>query len=522
MAENQETTEQAVAEGPAKSKPAAKKTTEKSPATKKPAAKAAEGDDTQPVKQAKAPAAKKAAPKAVAEKAQEQAPVEPIMAKELPTEDDAKAEPPIDRREVFETPVAAAAASPTVVQEPIVDRSIPAHDSVVSHSAQSSKPAQRQRGGSRGFAVAASEFMSRFKFPLFVVANALLAASALFMLISAFDISYIAEVNGQMKAKTQGYSLFGYLANAKKIKAYMAGVAGGWANGGYIILCVLMIAAVAVPLVLAIKNIVMYVSKKDNEVHLIDAIITFLFILAYLGLVNMYGGNITWSHVIMLIIASVLLAYTLFVLLIINCEGKFPIASIVNIVMPIVCMLLLTSLGIYSRTYKIGRVSYTYVEYAASAAWLSGAGTFGFIMMLVTIAALVLTVLVQLKKLPAILAIIVPVALFVSTLMSLICYGAKVPKSYGLVPAFVVGAVFSMLLAAADILLTLVPALKKYNVTIINRRPSMVVNGNVVVNVNESAQQPAESEVDVVFCAVCGEKNVAGATFCCGCGKRLQ
>ena len=487
----------------------------KKPTTKKPATKAVKAEDTAEEQKAE-PVADQPVEEPVAEQPAEEPveqPVEPVA--EQPAEEPAAQ--PVDEP-VAEQPVAEPAAQPAeelVAEQP------------VEQSAETPAPAPAPTPSKKAaFAAKANVALDRShefinnkgKLPLFIVANALLFLSSLFLMFGAFRISK--QGGGVISG-----NLFTYYGNADAIKAHWALSTGGeWASGGYTMVGILMFFSFLVPLALVVKNIIFFVRKKDKNVHMLDAIITFAFLVAYLGIYNLYGANPTWGQTLSLIFSIVLLAYTIFVILLQNRGGMFPFFSIANLVMIILCTFLLTSNKIYN-------VDGWYGAYAAGH---SVGGGFAFIMLLACIAALVLLTVMQVKKLPGKIAwlfeFLVPAAVGVLALIALISFAGGKPKGFGMGGVYVFGSILTMLFAIADVVFALVPKLHKYNVKVADRiQPAaQPVEQPMEQPVEQPAEQPvAQPEQPAAtsgkkYCPACGMENDSDARFCMKCGKQLQ
>lgn len=506
----------------------AKKPTPKKPAAKKPAAKAP----------AKKPTTKQAATKATPKKAEPKAeePVEEPVADEQPVVA-APVEQPVAQEPVVEPtpeptpepapveepapePVAEPEPEPVVEPEPAPVQE-PAPAPVAQEPVVTAQPAPQAKGSA--FAQKSSNFINnKGKLPLFIIANALLALSAILLIIAAFDISYIGATG---KTESEWYSLFGYFSNGDVIKGYFAQMAGEWGNGGYAMVGILMIFAFLVPLALVVKNVLMLVLKKDKNIYMLDAIISFAFLIAYLGIVNLYGANMTAGHMIALIISIVLLAFTIFTRYI-QCPGsKLPIFSIVNILLTIVCLFLLTATPVATLEIKGVMSKNVYAGYAAGE---TGGAGFGFVMLLFVVLVLALLVVMQLKKLPAILEIVVPAALGVLVLLALIGMGAGKPEDTSVGGGFVFGCILTMLVAIADVLFSLLGKLKPLKVTVADLKPvaasatvAQPVQPVQPVQPAQDAQQPEQQEGGLK-CPACGMDNEPGSIFCLKCGRKLK
>ena len=279
----------------------------------------------------------------------------------------------------------------------------------------------------------------------------LLVLSTVLLIVAAFNITTVS-------LKTVSYNLFTYFGKSAEVKRHLALMAGSWGNGGYIMIGILMILAMLVPFALAVKNLVLVLVKKDKNVHMYDAIITFAFMLAYIGIINLYGANVTAGHVSAFAIATVLVAFTTFAAFIAKSGKALPIYSIVNIPLIIVAVFLLTA----TPTLTGGDGPY----YGARAAGVCGNGGFSFIVLLVSVFALVLLSIMQLKKLPAVLEIIVPIVSAGCALLAALLFGAGRVSGTNVGAGLICGVIFDLLLAIANVVFTLHPKLKRHKVQI--------------------------------------------------------
>lgn len=400
------------------------------------------------------------------------------------------------------------------------------------------KPAEKPAKKSGSVLDKMSDFINnKGKLPLWIVANALLLLSSIFLLFGAFSISYrLNNVNGTISG-----NLFTYYGNATAIKAYWQGTAGAWANGGYSMMGILMFFAFIGPLALIVKNVLLFVLKKNKEVHMLDAIITFAFLVAYLGVVGLYGANPTWAHWLSLIMSIILLAYTTFVILLENRGGMFPFFSLANLVLILICTYLLTNTLVYNARGF----------YVAQVAALHGGAGFAFIMLLVALAALILLIVMQVKKLPGKIAwlfeFLVPAVAGVCALIALITFAGIKPDALGMGTGFVFGVVLTLLLAIADVVFALVPQLHKFNVKVADKAPQKQA---VAATAAEQPVQPAQTTIeqpaqpvqpeqpateqpapaptapttngDNNKCPACGMENGKDDMFCMKCGRKLK
>lgn len=514
QSEKKPATKKSAAKKPATKKPAAKSSAAKKPAAKKPAAKSST---------TKKPAAKKPAVKKEPE---------PVEQTEEPV---AEKEPVAESAPVVQEPVAEAAATEPTVTEPVEQQPetlpdqpvepesaaepAPASEPESIAETKAEEPAESKKEKRSAARDKAQGFLNKAKLPIFIIVNALLVVSSVLLLISAFDISYIAD----NKQKSVWFSLFGYFSKSSAVKGYLAGTALGWAGAAYAIIGILMVLAVLVPLALAIKNVILLAVKKDKEVHMLDAIVSFAFMLGYIAFVNLFGANVTAGHVIALIVSVALLAFTIFVALIMG-NGKLPIFSIAGLALIFVSLFLLTATPIYLQP-KVGGA-----YYGASAASAAGAaGGIMFVCLVVVVAALIVLTIMQLKKLPALVEIIVPAIGFVGALVALIVGLAGRPTGLTFGGGFMFGTIFAMLVAAADLLFTLVKPLKKLKVQVCDSSSDKqaVAEAGAVAQpapveaapANEAAEPVQQKKV---FCGSCGAENAVGDKFCLKCGSKLE
>lgn len=506
---------------PATKKPAAKSTASKTPAkkptTKKPATKApakkAEQPKTEPEEQPAQPEEQPVAAAVEQEQATMPAPEQPKQ--EQPAEEK-PAEQPVEEKPVEEKPTEQPAEQP--VEEKPAEQ--PAEQPA------KAKPARGERAAA--FMNKSNDIINKWGLPLFIIANSLLLLSSIFLMIGSFNFSV--RGGGNVSA-----SIFQYFTadSASKIKTNWV-TAGEWVDGGYVMIGILMLVAFLVPIALIAKNVVFFILKKDTKVHMLDAIVTFAFLVAYLGIVNLYGANMTWAHYLSIIFSIVLLAYTIFVILLQNRGGAFPFFSIANLVMILLCMFLLTSNKIYDES----------MMYAAFAAGLSGGGGFAFVMLLFCLAALVLLIVMQVKKLPGKIAWVfefaVPAAAGVLALIALISYAPGKPEGISMGVGYVLGTVLTMLFAIADVVFALVPQLHKYNVKVADRvgapAAKAAVQNEEQLDEADIAEQPAQPEqkpeeeakpaegdnIGKLYCPKCGMEHNADDVFCFKCGYKLK
>lgn len=369
-----------------------------------------------------------------------------------PTEPEVKDEPTVEGE-------ANAADEPKATDDATTDAATPdaaaADESAEKTEAGDNAPApsEKEKGGkARAFVGKANDVVNnKGKLPIFIVANVLLVLSTVLLIVAAFNITTVS-------LKTVSYNLFSYFGKSAEVKRHLALMAGSWGNGGYIMIGILMILAMLVPFALAVKNLVLVLVKKDKNVHMYDAIITFAFMLAYIGIINLYGANVTAGHVSAFAIATVLVAFTTFAAFIAKSGKALPIYSMVNIPLIIVAVFLLTA----TPTLAGGDGPY----YGARAAGVCGNGGFSFIVLLVSVFALVLLSIMQLKKLPAVLEIIVPIVSAGCALLAALLFGAGRVSGTNVGAGLICGVIFDLLLAIANVVFTLHPKLKRHKVQI--------------------------------------------------------
>ncbi|MDE6618688.1 MAG: zinc-ribbon domain-containing protein [Clostridiales bacterium] len=554
-AQAETTTKKPAAKKPAAKKPAAKSGTAKAPAkkptTKKPATKAAPKDEAveQPAEPQKKFGNRRSDCQNCGAENDKYALVCHVCGAQLPPLPEGMVPPtPVEEKPVVqEQPVVE--EQPAVEEKPVVEEK-PAEEKPVEEKpaeqpvAAAEQPAVEQKPApaqpakkSNGFLDKVSNFINnKGKLPLWIVANVLLLLSSIFLLAGAFSIPVA-------KSDPITGNVFTYYGNSAAIKAYWQGTAGQWAGGGYAMMGILMFFSFIGPLALIAKNVVLFVLKKNKEVHMLDAIITFTFLVAYLGVVGMYGANVTWAHVLSLIMSIILLAYTIFVILLENRSGMFPFFSIANLVMILLCIFLLTNTKIYNAAGC----------YAAFVAALDGGAGFAFIMLLIALAALVLLIVMQVKKLPGKIAwlfeFLVPAVAGVFSFIALVTFAGLTPKGVSMGGGFVFGAILTLLLAIADVVFALVPQLHKFNVKVADKAgktpttnaqpatapvvqpapaeqpaPAASAQPEQPAAAEQPAQpeQPAAAPADKLKCPACGMENGANDVFCMKCGRKLK
>lgn len=360
----------------------------------------------------------------------------------------------------------------------------------------------RTEGGS--FKQKAKAAVDKARLPIFVIANALLALSAILLIIAAFDITYYVGD----KSVTEWYSVIGYFKNAAEIKARLGGVAFGWANGGYTAIGILMVLSFLVPLALIVKNIILSIKNKDKRVGALDGAVSAAFITAYLGIVNLYGANMTAGHIAALIVALVLVGFALFCAAL-RGEGIFAVAfAAVNIALVTLAMFLLTASPVYDQAGW----------YAAAAASTESGASAAFVMLLATVAAFALTIVMRFIRLPKITDAIVPAAAGALSVVALILVASVMPDGFGLNAGFVCGVVVTVLTAVVNVLFALLPPLKKL------KTGAKIEPAAEEASAERTVQNSAEEQTNAttsVKCPACGTENENGSLFCIKCGKRL-
>lgn len=565
-------------EGAKEETPSAEKATAKKPAAKKSTSKSASANPKSAASKSKTtpkPAAKKTAAK------------KPQKAAEIKTDDDKTEELSVDEptadideiakaiaeAEAYEAAVnaAAGAEAPETVpeqsasaepqapvsvseeqpeernreQEPVQSATEPeaaetAEPVQAEAAATEEKPQKPAKSGSFAAKTDAALKSKKAKLPIFITINSLFLISSILLMFAsyAFGVSGVSMTH---------YNIFQYFANSDIVKAYLVGSAGGWADGAYVMLGILMFLAMLVPLALMIKNIIILVRKKDASVYNADALIYFGTMLLFISMVNLFGAWLSAGQVICLIISAVILAFTLLTMLITKSVKQLPFFSLVNIVLAFVALFLLTW-----KVYVQGDFAWS----PAAAAHATTGGGFMFFMLLVSVFALVALVVLQMKRFRGaighIIEIVVPLAAAVCALIAVICAGAAKPDGYSLSGGFVFGMVLTLVIAIADTLFTFLKPLKKFRVMVddsndgngnnvfadgtaeqaettasISSEPAQTPSNAESAGDSESAdvstaEQTEKAESESVFCSECGAKNAPGSKFCLECGKTLD
>lgn len=515
-------------------KPAAKKTTAastaKTSAAKKPAASKSSATKKTSASSAKKPAAKKQA---------ENKPIDPQTEQETAAVDSGVEEQsvsvvepvPVEQEQV-------AVASSAVEQQPPAIEEAPAQAEEQPPQAVESAPAstdeqnseqvapvaaaEQPRAQKAGFKQKAKSAVDNGNIITFIVANALLGLSAVLLLISAFDVTYyIGETS-----VTEWYSIFGYFKHASEIQARLDGVAFGWAKGGYATIGILMVLSVLAPLALIAKNVILLIKNKDKRVGAIDAAVSLAFIVAYLGVVNLFGANVTAGHISALTVAIILAAFTIFASVLRGASIGATAFAASNIALTVLCMFLLTASPVYNQAGW----------YAAATASVDGGASVAFILLLAAVAAFAAIIVIRVQKLPAILNIVVPSVAGVAALIALILFGMRMPDGFALDAGFAIGAILTFALAAVDVLFAVIPPLKKLIGGVTDKKSEQpqsatvenvpataaVENDAQPANVENAAQpQTEQNEKRAIFCPSCGAENESDSAFCIKCGKRL-
>ncbi len=515
-------------------KPAAKKTTAastaKTSAAKKPAASKSSATKKTTASSAKKPAAKKQA---------ENKPIDPQTEQETAAVDSGVEEQsvsvvepvPVEQEQV-------AVASSAVEQQPTAIEEAPAQAEEQPPQAVESAPAstdeqnsekvapvaaaEQPRAQKAGFKQKAKSAVDNGNIITFIVANALLGLSAVLLLISAFDVTYyIGETS-----VTEWYSIFGYFKHASEIQARLDGVAFGWAKGGYATIGILMVLSVLAPLALIAKNVILLIKNKDKRVGAIDAAVSLAFIVAYLGVVNLFGANVTAGHISALTVAIILAAFAIFASVLRGASIGATAFAASNIALTVLCMFLLTASPVYNQAGW----------YAAATASVDGGASVAFILLLAAVAAFAAIIVIRVQKLPAILNIVVPSVAGVAALIALILFGMRMPDGFALDAGFAIGAILTFALAAVDVLFAVIPPLKKLIGGVTDKKSEQpqsatvenvpataaVENGAQPANVENAAQpQTEQNEKRAIFCPSCGAENESDSAFCLKCGKRL-
>ena len=502
-------------------KPAAKKTTAastaKTSAAKKPAASKSSATKKTTASSAKKPAAKKQA---------ENKPIDPQIEQETAAVDSGVEEQsvsvvepvPVEQEQV-------AVASSAVEQQPTAIEEAPAPASTDEQNSEQVAPvaaAEQPRAQKAGFKQKAKSAVDNGNIITFIVANALLGLSAVLLLISAFDVTYYI---GETSA-TEWYSFFGYFKHASEIQARLDGVAFGWAKGGYATIGILMALSVLAPLALIAKNVILLIKNKDKRVGAIDAAVSLAFIVAYLGVVNLFGANVTAGHISALTVAIILAAFAIFASVLRGASIGATAFAASNIALTVLCMFLLTASPVYNQAGW----------YAAATASVDGGASVAFILLLAAVAAFAAIIVIRVQKLPAILNIVVPSVAGVAALIALILFGMRMPDGFALDAGFAIGAILTFALAAVDVLFAVIPPLKKLIGGVTDKKSEQpqsatvenvpataaVENDAQPANVENAAQpQTEQNEKRAIFCPSCGAENESDSAFCIKCGKRL-
>ena len=373
------------------------------------------------------------------------------------------------------------------------------------------------------------------KLPIFIVVNALMLLSSIMLLTMPFAIG----------DPSKYYTLFSFLGNGDAIKTALVGHAGEWANGGYVILGILMWFAFLLPLALVVKNVIIAIRKKNFNVYKFDAIVTYAFMLFYFAMVNLFGTNITVGQVFAYVVSALNLVFVLLSMFLTKNVKSLPFFSFVNIILATLAIFILVSHSAVKPNAD-GSVDYIYAAFISD---LTGAGGF-FVMLLFAIAVLITLIIMQIRRLPKIVEIIVPLAAAVLSIIGIIILGASMgnlPTGWSTVKlsgGLVFGVILTILIAIADTLFTFLKPLKKYkNMIGEDGTPAPVTAGaaapaeeetvtttttTTVTTTTEAApaeekaeEKPADAPAQK-FCSACGQANPATAAYCKKCGHKLN
>lgn len=487
-----------------KTSTAAKKTTAKAE-PKKPAPKKATPEKEQIIEQTPVPEKETAATNeaSATERSADAAPVA-VAEASLEKEEQDQAPAPVAEEQKQE-PVAET-VEPELEQhvEPSKPEPEPEPTVVVAEQPAEKPQSKTSRAEGGSFKQKAKSAVDKGCLPIFVIANALLALSAVLLIIAAFDITYYVGD----KSVTEWYSVIGYFKNAAEIKARLDGVAFGWANGGYTAIGILMVLSFLVPLALIVKNIILLIKNKDKRVGALDGAVSAAFITAYLGIVNLYGANMTAGHIAALIVTLVFVGFALFSAAL-RGEGIFAVMFAAgNIVLVMLGMFLLTASPVYDQAGW----------YAAAAASTESGASVAFVMLLATVAAFALMIVMQFIRLPKIMDAIVPSAAGALSVVALILVASVMPDGFGLNAGFICGVVVTVLIAVINVLFALLPPLKRL------KTGAKIEPAAEDANAAQTEQVTAEEQTNIttsVKCPACGTENENDSVFCIKCGKRL-
>lgn len=489
-------------------KPAAKKPAQKKPAAKKPAAKKApeKNTDVEQARTVEGPIAEQPEIKQE-EVAREVAATAP--AEEQPAPEQLDETPAVEEKEIPAIAEDNVATEPVEQQPTAQPEPEPEPDATVQQQTMPENAPAEKADAKQSFKQKANGFIDgKGKLILFVIINALLAFSAIMLVVSAFDItSYIT-------GESEWFSLFGYYGNSAEIKDLLTPFSMSYASGAYTVIGILMALATVVPIALLAKNVLLFILKRNKEIHLADGAITAASMTAYLGVVNMFGANMTFGHIIALVVALALLVFTVLVMFLQGKFRSFPIYSMINLALITVCAFVFGATPVYSPDI-----------YAAGAASLSDSAGIAFVLSVATVVTLAVFLVMQVKKLPKLFDLIVPELIFVLALVSLVLYAIGTPDGVSLGGGFAVGAILTALTAAVYSMFGLIPMLKKFKLQPATDEPKADAAAENTSGANESAQAPVNDGADVpaqVFCSECGTSNAADDLFCSKCGKRLE
>lgn len=557
-------------------KPAAQKQDEKKPSGKSATAKAAPAKTTA----AKKPAARKAAeeapnqteavaeqqpeienitpvgdgaPAASADDVREQPPVETVAAaEEAPPSDPVENEKPTEiadssaradeqQVDVKAEDTAAAQAEERTEPSPVAQAEVAASENADDKKTEDRKSGKNNGDGSKtdAFIGKSRKIVDKGMLPLFIVANALMAVAAVLLCIFSFDISH---GNGADKT-TSWYTIVGYLFNSAAIKSWFSFTVGGYGGAGYAVVGIFIVLSILVMWALVIKNVIVLLVKKDKNIYLLDALITFAFMLADIAVFNMFGVNVTAGQIVAFVVSVLLLAVTSFVCTVSKSKRSLPILSLIALVLTVPAMFLLTS-------YVYGTDQGDY--YAANAASVvGGIGAVMFILILLSVLLLIFNAVIQLLRLPKIVKIVAPAVSALAAIGALAVAAIAMPSDIdgiGIGVGFVIGVVLNIILAIVGTVFGAVKPLAKYSGSIsdsvlkyetaegtADAMPKQPVaeaaqtDATADATPEQPAAEPSAPEqaqpverVERIVCSKCGKENTPDSRFCVLCGNKLK
>lgn len=279
----------------------------------------------------------------------------------------------------------------------------------------------------------------RYNIALVIAVNVMLVLAGVMICAMAFDVS-----------GAGGYSVFSYFSSGYKVRARLGAAAGGWADGAYVLTGITMLIAVLVPLALAVKNLVVYLVKREARINALDGAAAFAVTALFVGTVNICGANMTAGHTVAYVVTLAVFALYLVVSAARRGDMRSAILPTATLAAVTVALFTLTASPVWTGGGSI---------YAAGAASRSGIAAIAFVMLAAAVVLLAAISAMQAIKVSPALGFAVNTALAVAVTAALVLFAVSAPRSFGSGGAYVFGSVFCAILCVGYALTA--PVMKK-------------------------------------------------------------